>query len=184
VSFFLGILYSQFPYDYPILWTRASAAASAVNPFDILETHLITLHGSPPLIPRILHIIISVGFVGFFIKLYKPTESNMLFDGASLGLYVIGVIIYASNIVKGLRAVSSGEYNIATIQDGHKPVGRTDGLRVLSATNTILALVLVGILVLQAGQWYAERKEGQEVERRAKERIEKRAAAGPTKKKN
>lgn len=35
-------------------------------------------------------------------------------------------------------------------------------MKVLSASNTILALVLVGVLVLQAGQWYAEKREQQE----------------------
>lgn len=43
-------------------------------------------------------------------------------------------------------------------------LGREDSLKVMSASNTILALVLVGVLVLQAGQWYAERKEIQEEE--------------------
>lgn len=67
--------------------------------------------------------------------------------------------MYVTNIVRGLRAVSAGDYG-----GGEAVVGREDGLRVLSASHTILALVLVGVLVLQAGQWYAERKEGQEME--------------------
>ena len=69
-------------------------------------------------------------------------------------------------------------------------VGREDSLKVLAASNTILALVLVGVLVLQAGQWYAERKEEQEVERMERERGGKagnggvgRAGAGGAKKK-
>ena len=48
--------------------------------------------------------------------------------------------------------------------DADAYLGREDSLKVLSASNTILALVLVGVLVLQAGQWYAERKEQQEDE--------------------
>ena len=32
-----------------------------------------------------------------------------------------------------------------------------------AASNTILALVLVGVLVLQAGQWYAKRAEENEI---------------------
>jgi hypothetical protein len=47
---------------------------------------------------------------------------------------------------------------------------------VLSASNTILALVLVGVLVIQAGQWYAEkrdmdddREEAEEAEKKEKE---------------
>ena len=74
---------------------------------------------------------------------------------------------------------SSGVYAGAedTVRDDLHPftpafegqgVGRSDSLRVLSASHTILALVLMGILVLQAGQWYAERKERQEIEEQAK----------------
>lgn len=102
----------------------------------------------------------------------------MLFDGASLVLYLIGLVVYVANIVKGLRVVTAGLYDaelvegeldagIKGVEAGNEvPLGRDDSLKVLAASNTILALVLVGVLVLQAGQWYAERKEGQEEEER------------------
>lgn len=127
-----------------------------------------------------MHIITAIGLLGLIIKLYKPSESNMLFDGGSLVLYMIAVIIYLTNIVKGLRIVSLGEYgeglkgmnrdrlddiDLGTGVDqetGESVLGREDNLKVLSASNTILALVLVGVLVLQIGQWYAERAEEKE----------------------
>lgn len=111
----------------------------------------------------------------------------MLFDGASLVLYMIGVIVYLTNIVKGLRTVSAGSWDVEHVQgEGlvgvgageERPLGREESLKVLSASNTILALVLVGVLVLQAGQWYAERKEGQEVERMRRERREREGGRG------
>lgn len=86
--------------------------------------------------------------------------------------------------------VSSGQYDVELVEGelavGVKgveagqemPLGRDDSLKVLAASNTILALVLVGVLVLQAGQWYAERKEGQEVERMERVEREKKAAGG------
>ena len=46
---------------------------------------------------------------------------------------------------------------------GETIIGREDSLKVMAASNTILALVLLGVLVLQAGQWYAERKERDEI---------------------
>lgn len=107
----------------------------------------------------------SVGFLGLFIKLFRPSEANFLFDGASLILYIIGVAVYISNIVKGLRTVSSGFWHSEEFKaaegrfDGEIVLGREDSLKVLAASNTILALVLVGILVLQAGQWYAEKRD-------------------------
>lgn len=91
----------------------------------------------------------------------------MLFDGASLVLYMCGVTVYIANIVKGLRLASAGQYGAdlaSSADDKEQILGREDSLKVLSASNTILALVLVGILVLQAGQWYAERKDAQEDE--------------------
>lgn len=163
VCFFLGIIFAQFPYDYPLLWTSAPVEPSF---FDQLEAHLKFMHQSPPLIARLLHIMVAVGFLGFFIKLFKPSESNMLFDGASLVMYLIGVGIYVANIVQGLRAISSGIWDTEAFAQRHEgPItgevilGRDDSLKVLAASNTILALVLVGVLVLQGGQWYAERKE-------------------------
>ena len=167
-SFFLGMLFSSFPYDYPILWTAAPAPAAY---FDLLETHLTHVHAAPPIIPRILHIVIGVGLLGFLTKLYKPSEANVLFDGASLVLYMVAIIVYVTNIVKGLRLVSARAYGTELVEGetavgtaaGVDAISREDSLRVLSASNTILALVLVGVLVLQAGQWYAERKEDQEV---------------------
>lgn len=131
------------------------------------------MHASPPIIPRILHIVVSVGFIGLFIKLFKPSEANLLFDGASLVLYVVGVVVYITNIVKGMRIVTLGLYGEAGAPEGEAGVGREDSLRVLAASNTILALVLVGVLVLQAGQWYAERKDQDEAEKFEKEEQEK-----------
>lgn len=178
--FFLGILFASFPYDYPLLWTKEPVTTAY---YDQLETHLKFMHQSPPLIGRLLNIIVSVGFLGFFIKLFRPSEANFLFDGASLILYFIGVAVYIANIVKGLRTVSSGIWDDPVnrvSRDGDQPgefiLGRDDSLKVLSASNTILALVLVGVLVIQAGQWYAEkrdmdddREEAEEAEKKEKE---------------
>lgn len=114
--------------------------------------------------------------MGFLMKLYKPSEANMLFDGASLVLYMCGITVYIANIVKGLRVVSSGTYGEVELVEGESIagatspdtqgdyIGREDSLKVLAASNTILALVLIGVLVLQAGQWYAQKKEAAEIE--------------------
>lgn len=175
------MVFALFPYDYNVLWNTPPDRAPY---FNLQETHLKFLHSSPPLISRILHIVIGTGLLGFFTKLYKPSESNMLFDGASLVLYMCGITVYIANIVKGLRVVTAGTYGQSELVEGEaetgpfgKPeyVGREDSLRVMAASNTILALVLVGVLVLQAGQWYAQRKEEVEMEAMDKAAEEKKA---------
>src|SRR6185312_16146234 len=85
--------------------------------FDMLESHLKLLHDSPNLITRILHIMIFLGLLGLIIKLYKPSESNMLFDGGSLVLYVVAVAVYITNIVKGLRIVNEGTYGVLNLAE-------------------------------------------------------------------
>lgn len=173
-AFFLGILFSLFPYDYPLLW--ASGRPSETHLLQT-EAHLRLLHASPALIVRILHTMITVGLLGLVLKLYRASESNLLFDGGSCVLYLCGIIVYVANIVKGLRIVTEGSYGHNLVDPkptaseglsahsasaGEPVLGREDNLKVLSASNTILALVLVGVLVLQAGQWYAERADERE----------------------
>jgi hypothetical protein len=131
-----------------------------------------------------------VGLLGFFIKLFKPSEANMLFDGASLALYMVGVVVYIANIVKGLRMVTSGNYGSVELVEGETVagtgdmskegagIGREDSLKVMAASNTILALVLVGVLVLQSGQWYAEQKEAEEIEEMDRKAAEKKSRRG------
>lgn len=134
---------------------------------------------------------LAMGLVGLIAKLYKPSESNMLFDGGSLVLYMVAVIVYLANIVKGLRIVSDGTYGLGLkgmdqdqldnvdasgydVDSGDSVLGREDNLKVLAASNTILALVLVGVLVLQVGQWYADRTDEAALkEFQAKERAKK-----------
>lgn len=141
-----------------------------------------------------LHIVVGVGLLGFIIKLYKANEANLLFDGASLVLYMCGVVVYIANIVKGMRTVDAGAYGGKSLEEGETLlqkqvdgeeadfIGREDSLRVMAASNTILALVLVGVLVLQAGQWYAQRKEAEELEQMDKARDDKKKSkeAGAT----
>lgn len=188
------MLLAQFPYDYNVLWTTPPVLEAAVDPravyFALQETHLKFLHASPPLISRILHIVIGVGILGFMLKLFKPSEANMLFDGASLVLYMVGITVYIANIVKGLRTVTAGAYGTKVLGQDEgivekalegsesQYIGREDSLRVLSASNTILALVLMGVLILQAGQWYAERKEAEEMEEINKQDEAKKGKAG------
>ena len=106
-----------------------------------------------------------------------------MFDGASLALYVVAIIVFISNTVKGLRIVDAGIYELPKEAEeaGAVILGREDSLKVLAASNTILALVFVGVLVLQAGQWYAEKKERQEqakFDEDAEKRKEAAAAGG------
>lgn len=163
--------------------------------FNILEAHIKFLYQSPPLIGRVLNLAIGTGLLGFLLKLFKPNEANMLFDGASLVLYMAGITVYLTNVVKGFRVVTAGIYGDSAkaaaegidlqtdMAEGEGYISREDTLRVFAASNTILALVLVGVLVLQAGHWYAKRAEEKEIQEINRKAAEEKKAGGAGKKK-
>lgn len=182
--FFLGILFSLLPYDYYVIWSLPKSFPIG-HAFDTQERHLRFLHSSPPLISRMVNIVVAVGLLGFFVKLYKPKETNMLFDGASLVLYMIALVVYLTNFVKGLQVIATGVYGDASSASastsapgidaatsssaGPDFISREDSLRLMAASNTIMALLLVGVLVLQAGQWYAARSEEDDLDKKESE---------------
>jgi hypothetical protein len=94
-----------------------------------------------------LHAVIGVGIFGHLVKLYKANESNYLFDGASLVLYMIAVIVYGTSIRNGIveseGLVDSGVESVAAGTFGE--MSKSDTLRVLAASHVILAVVLIGI---------------------------------------
>jgi predicted membrane channel-forming protein YqfA (hemolysin III family) len=61
-----------------------------------------------------LHGVIGVGICGHLVKLYKPNESNYLFDGASLVLYMIAVVLYGTSILKGICVPSASWHGCLT----------------------------------------------------------------------
>jgi len=65
------------------------------------EAHYILLANAPRVINVMLHAVIGVGLMGHIVKLYKPNESNYLFDGASLVLYMVAVVLYGTSVVGG-----------------------------------------------------------------------------------
>jgi hypothetical protein len=151
-----------------LLWDKRALPAGYLDKY---EDHLKFMHEAPPLISRMLHIALAIVFLGILIKLWRPSEANFLFDGASMILYLIAFAVYTSNTIKGLRSISDGVWRSEEWKksregrfEGEVVLGREDSLKVLAASNTILALILAGVLVLQAGQWYAERTERKELD--------------------
>jgi ER membrane protein SH3 len=60
------------------------------------------LANAPRIIGVMLHAVIGVGVMGHLVKLYKANESNYLFDGASLVLYMVSVVLYGTSVRTGI----------------------------------------------------------------------------------
>lgn len=88
-----------------------------------------------------------LGLAGLLIKLYKPSESNKLFDGGSLFLYVLGIAIYLSNLRQGAEASLTREWG---------DVDEHTGINVIAASQVFIVFTLLGVIGLQIGQYWAE----------------------------
>ncbi|KAK9235333.1 Shr3 amino acid permease chaperone [Lipomyces kononenkoae] len=167
-SFLLGVLFVNWTYDHKTLWTPNPTD----NVFAMAKQHYTLLATEPVIIQHVFHTVIGLGLLGFILKLYKPSESNKLFDGGSLVLFMAGLIVYLTNVRRGFFSVLDGDWG---------DVDERTGINVIAASQVIIAFTLLGVLGLQVGQYYAEvqdDREQAEFEREQRELRERKRREG------
>ncbi|KAI9064167.1 Shr3 amino acid permease chaperone [Trametes sanguinea] len=166
VSFFLGVLFICLNVDYRILFTPLTEGVVR----DGIEFYT-TFYNSPPAIKALLHSVMGVGLLGLVGKLHKWDDSAMFFDGSSLGAYIFALAIYLTVGIPACRTVVDPVPDVDTHSD------QVEALRVLSAGNTIIIVLLGGILVLQAGEQWARRIEEKMLREAGEQEAQKPATA-------
>lgn len=162
-SFGLGVVYASLPYDYYTLWDFSYPDA-----FETSLAHYTRWANVPQRIYHILHFVIGLGLIGCFIKLYKPVEDAKYFEYGTLGLMMVAIIIYLTNLRVGINSALSGEWGDVNMQTG---------INVMAASQVMIVLVLVGVLVLQGGLYYAHLVDAKAAEKFYRELAEEEAAA-------
>lgn len=142
-GFSLGVVYSNWPYDFNTLWTSGPSQEA----FELSLIHYRTWMLMPTFLKHVHHFFMVLGFIGLFIKLYRPSESNKLFDGGSLVLYVVAISFYIINLKTGAESCVSGIWG---------DVDQNTGINVIAATQVFIVFALLGILAMQIGQFWAE----------------------------
>lgn len=162
-SFSLGAIYSNWAYDYWTLWSKDPTPEA----FDNSLLHYQTWAKMPTFLHHVHHFIMFLGLCGLFAKLYRPSESNTLFDGGSLFLFVIAIGFYLTNLRTGAEAALSRVWG---------DVDEMTGINVIASSQVFIVLILLGVIGLQIGQYWAEAEE----ERLAADFYAKEAAAKST----
>nr|VWO94604.1 Glycogen debranching enzymye [Ganoderma boninense] len=166
VSFFLGEFLPLILTVYPL------KCPTAIDPF--ITPPYADAQTIASLDPKaLLHGIVILGLVGLIGKLHKWDESAVFFDGSSLAAYIFALAVYMTVGIPACRTVADPVPNVDTKDD------QIEALRILSAGNTIIIVLLGGILALQAGQQWARRLEDNAA---AEAATEKTKAAVPEKK--
>lgn len=140
--FGLGAVYSSLPYDIDTLWRNGGEKAVQAS-----LAHYSQWGNAPMPIHYTLHFVALLGLIGSFIKLYKPNDDAKYFEYGSLGLFMVALIIYLTNLRVGVNSCLTGQWGEVDI---------VTGINVMAASQVMIVLVLVGVLVLQGGLYYAE----------------------------
>lgn len=144
-SFFLGLLYSDWPYTHYLLWAAEPQNAEKVAKL-ALEHYLHWLD-VPKFIPYTMYGVMLFGFLGFTIKVFKPAEDVKYFEYGSFAVYVLAVCCYASNVRFGVYSAQAGEWG---------DVDEFTGLSVIAASEVIIVFLLLGIVTIQSGIFFAK----------------------------
>lgn len=172
-SFIMGVFYSNLAYDSPVIFTPSSTTEA-----DFARTlaHYQFLNETGRPLLYILAFIAFLGILGHLVRIYKPNPDLKLFEYASLGMYVMGICVFITNIKTGIECSLTHNWG---------EVSEQQGIAVIGSSNVILLAVFFGVLLLQGGLWWAsydlEVRMQQFYAEEAKEKAAKEKAAASTK---
>lgn len=141
--YFLGLLSANWIYDFNTLFN----ANVTTEMFENSITHYKTWAEIPRIPLHVIHAILGLGFIGSFIKIYKPSEDAKYFEYGTLGLYLLTFCVYLTNLRTGAESAVSGNWG---------DVDSFTGVNVLAASQIIMIILLFGVIMLQCGLYYGE----------------------------
>lgn len=141
-SFGLGAVYGNWPYDMKTLFNLDPTGEI----FERSLNHYLQWANAPAYVHYTLHGVMVLGLIGCLIKIYKCDPDALYFEYGTLGLFVLAIIIYLTNLRTGLYSCIYGNWG---------EVDMPTGINVMAASQVMIILVLFGILFLQAGLYYA-----------------------------
>lgn len=141
--FGLGVVYAQLPYDLNVLWRNDGLGLA----FERSLANFRQWAEAPRYVHHIFHVVMGLGMIGSFIKLYKPDGEAQYFEYGTLVLLMVAIIIYLTNLRTGVNSCVTGLWG---------DVDEKTGLSVMCASLVMIVVALTGVLVLQGGLYYAQ----------------------------
>ncbi|CEH13615.1 Shr3 amino acid permease chaperone [Ceraceosorus bombacis] len=185
VAFQFGVIYMASIYDFPLLYGSSLSSTEGLEAADRAEFFYLGLFKAPAAVPALLHGMIGLGIVGLLAKLHRWTEIAKWFDGAAIVLYVGALSMYLTVSMPTIRLLAdpnneallarsslatqrstlaaraeAGQLDATLVPSGPLTASeRVDALRIIGATNTIIIVLLAGVLLMQGTEWWLERAE-------------------------
>ncbi|EPQ58613.1 hypothetical protein GLOTRDRAFT_127110 [Gloeophyllum trabeum ATCC 11539] len=153
-SFLLGTLFTHWIADSLTLWKSP----------EISDEHLWTAAAYYSILARmpeyLLYFLTATACLGGITILWSLGDGqagNLMFDGGSIFLYGSAAAVYLYSVLPTLSTFKS--LPLHTASTVYPPNLRTLTLD-LASNNLICSVALTGILLLQAGRWWAENRDG------------------------
>ncbi|KAI9276399.1 ER membrane protein SH3 [Sporodiniella umbellata] len=149
--FAYGTYWSDWVFDYYMLWANPSEHPGAVNQAALYYSNQIPIPNILRYVP-IANLIIAAS--GFATGLCTRTDGDILFDGASLVLMFFGIITYTTSVIPAVK--------IVTLSDDIEQT--TVSLKQIAASHFIIVLAITGIIGLQITHYFIMKKSEKEEE--------------------
>ncbi|KAI6005466.1 Shr3 amino acid permease chaperone [Pisolithus albus] len=153
-SFLLGSLFTHWIADSLTLWKSP-----------VTDEHLWTaalyysiLTKAPIELLYVLFAIVALGGTTIFWSFREGEAGNLMFDGGSIVLYGTTVLMYLYSVIPNVVAKFSSLPHYQ-INEPFPRLLRSPTLD-LASNHLICSVALTGILILQAGRWWAELSDG------------------------
>ncbi|KAG9318880.1 Shr3 amino acid permease chaperone [Chiua virens] len=153
-SFLLGSLFTHWIADSLTLWKSP-----------ITDEHLWTAASYYSILTKgpvqVLYVLLAIAALGgttIFWSFRDGEAGNLMFDGGSIFLYGITVILYMHSVLPSLCEKFTS-IPIHTAKDAFPRALRSPTLD-LASNHLVCSVALTGVLILQAGRWWAELSDG------------------------
>lgn len=142
-SFFIGVFFCFQAYDFHLLFDSQATPQHFEDALNFYKS----LNDVPFPLVVILGTIYVIGLIGGVFRVAKTNPELTYFEYGSLGLYVLSICIFMTNVKTGIECTLTGAWG---------EVSQDQGLQVMASSNVILIVMLLGVLVLQGALWYTE----------------------------
>jgi len=158
-AFLLGMVFVCQVVDIPLLYIPVTQQA-----LDNAYTFYEIWFEAPGAVKALFHVALGLPMVALLVKMHKWSESAMFFDGTSIVLHLITIIMYITVHISALRtflpeSTTTTSFSIfPNPPPREKPATeaeRIEAVRVLAAGNAIVGLLTIGVIAMQVGQEYA-----------------------------
>ncbi|OCH89110.1 hypothetical protein OBBRIDRAFT_696828, partial [Obba rivulosa] len=164
-SFLLGLLFTHWIADSLTLW-KSPPTQTDVRLWTSAAYYSI-LSRTPPALAYVYAAVALAGGVTIAWSLGDGRAGNLMFDGGSIFLYGAAIFVYLSSVLPNLFAnftalplpfpsqpVPSSSSSIPPLPPF--PPSLREPILDLASSHLICSVMLTGVLILQAGRWWAE----------------------------